>query len=85
MLAPLHETPAIERLTAGRTSITIAHRLATAEAADQVIVFDQGRVVGQGTHEELLRDSPVYRRLHADWTAGTTVRGGSAVGVSGDR
>ena len=64
---------AIERLTAGRTSITIAHRLATAETSDLVIVFDDGRVVAQGTHAELLRNSPVYQRLHADWTAGTTL------------
>jgi putative ABC transport system ATP-binding protein len=68
---------AIERLTAGRTSITIAHRLATAETSDLVIVFDEGRVVAQGTHAELLRNSPVYQRLHADWTAGTTLSSAS--------
>ena len=68
---------AIERLTAGRTSITIAHRLATAETSDLVIVFDDGRVVAQGTHAELLRNSPVYQRLHADWTAGTTLSSAS--------
>jgi ABC-type multidrug transport system fused ATPase/permease subunit len=64
---------AIERLTAGRTSITIAHRLATAENADQVVVFDAGRIVATGTHTELLSDSSVYRRLHADWATGTTL------------
>jgi putative ABC transport system ATP-binding protein len=64
---------AIERLTADRTSITIAHRLATAENADLVVVFDDGRAVAQGTHAQLLRDSPVYRRLHSDWAAGTTL------------
>lgn len=64
---------AIERLTAGRTSITIAHRLATAERADLVFVFDAGRIVARGTHEELLRDSPVYQRLHRDWATGTTL------------
>ncbi|HEX6256454.1 MAG TPA: ABC transporter ATP-binding protein [Euzebyales bacterium] len=64
---------AIERLTAGRTSITIAHRLATAENADQVVVFDAGRIVATGTHAELLADSEVYRRLHADWASGTTL------------
>ena len=71
---------AIERLTAGRTSITIAHRLATAEGADLVIVFDAGRVVAEGTHAQLLDRSPVYRRLHADWAAGTTVSPGGAAG-----
>ncbi|HSK97922.1 MAG TPA: ABC transporter ATP-binding protein [Euzebyales bacterium] len=64
---------AIERLTTGRTSITIAHRLATAESADLVIVFDRGRIAAQGTHAQLLRDSVVYRRLHADWAAGTSL------------
>jgi ATP-binding cassette subfamily B protein len=64
---------AVERLTAGRTSITIAHRLATAETADVVIVFDAGRIAARGTHAELLDRSTVYQRLHADWTAGTTL------------
>jgi putative ABC transport system ATP-binding protein len=64
---------AIEHLTAGRTSITIAHRLATAESADTVIVFDAGRVVATGTHARLLAGSDVYRALHDDWTAGTTL------------
>jgi putative ABC transport system ATP-binding protein len=75
---------AIERLTAGRTSITIAHRLATAETSDLVIVFDDGRIVAQGTHAELLRDSAVYQRLHADWTSGTTLSsaGGSVANGS---
>ena len=64
---------AIEHLTSGRTSITIAHRLATAESADFVIVFDGGRIVATGTHDELLAGSDVYRALHADWTASTTL------------
>jgi ABC-type multidrug transport system fused ATPase/permease subunit len=81
----VHLRHAIERLTAGRTSITIAHRLATAENADLVVVFDRGRVVGQGTHAQLLRDSAVYRRLHADWAAGTTISSATdTVCVAGD-
>ena len=51
----------------------VQHRLATAETSDLVIVFDEGRVVAEGTHAELLRDSDVYRRLHDDWAAGTTL------------
>jgi len=56
---------ALEKLMAGRTSIVIAHRLSTVEAADRVIVLDHGRVVDQGTHEELLGRKGLFSRLHA--------------------
>lgn len=62
---------AIERLTAGRTSVTVAHRLSTAEAADRVLVFDQGRLVQQGPHARLLEEPGVYAALHADWASVT--------------
>ena len=62
---------AIERLTAGRTSVTIAHRLATAEAAELVLVMDEGRLVEQGSHSALLARGGVYAGLYRDWTAGT--------------
>ena len=62
---------AMERLTEGRTAITIAHRLATAEAADQVLVFDRGRLVESGHHRDLLSAGGVYAALHADWVTGT--------------
>ncbi|MFT4088944.1 MAG: ABC transporter ATP-binding protein [Gordonia sp. (in: high G+C Gram-positive bacteria)] len=58
---------ALERLLSGRTSVIIAHRLSTAENADEVIVFDAGRVVQRGTHAELIDDGGVYGRLHASW------------------
>lgn len=59
---------AVDGLSAGRTSIAIAHRLSTAEAADEVIVVDQGRVVQRGPHAELVRQpDSVYARLHASW------------------
>ena len=58
---------ALERLMAGRTSVTIAHRLSTAEQADEVLVFDQGRVVQRGRHADLVADGGVYGRLHASW------------------
>ena len=58
---------AIERLTAGRTSITVAHRLSTAEAADTVLVFDSGRLVERGHHTELVAAGGVYADLHRDW------------------
>jgi putative ABC transport system ATP-binding protein len=62
---------AIDRLIAGRTSITIAHRLSTAEASDEILVFEGGRLVERGTHRELLDAGGVYTGLHADWMAGT--------------
>jgi ATP-binding cassette, subfamily B, bacterial len=63
---------AIERLTAGRTSVTVAHRLSTAEAADEVLVFDRGQLVERGPHAELVAGAGVYARLHADWARGTS-------------
>ena len=66
---------ALERLMSGRTSVTIAHRLSTAEQADEVIVFDRGRVVQRGPHAALVAERAddgepsVYARLHASWVA----------------
>ena len=54
---------AIERLMVGRTSFVIAHRLSTLRAVDRILVLDQGRMVGLGTHEELLRMCPLYQQL----------------------
>ena len=56
---------ALERLMAGRTTLVIAHRLSTVRHADRLLVFDRGRVIEEGTHEELLaRGDGHYRRLH---------------------
>ena len=61
---------ALEGLTRGRTSIAIAHRLSTAEAADEVVVVDRGRIVQRGPHRELVQDQDgVYAALHASWAA----------------
>jgi ATP-binding cassette, subfamily B, bacterial len=62
---------AMEHLTMGRTSVTIAHRLSTAESAEEILVFDRGRLVEQGTHHRLLGRHGIYAALYADWTAGT--------------
>ena len=60
---------ALERLMSGRTSVTIAHRLSTAENADEVVVVDRGRVVQRGHHSALLVEGGVYGGLHASWVA----------------
>ncbi|WP_091121539.1 ABC transporter ATP-binding protein [Nocardioides terrae] len=61
---------ALERLMSGRTSVTIAHRLSTAENADEVVVIDAGRIVQRGPHDELVREhGSVYDRLHRSWVA----------------
>lgn len=56
---------AIEKITKGRTSIVIAHRLATIKKADKIIVMDKGQIVEMGTHKELLkREDGFYRNLY---------------------
>ncbi|MEO7752422.1 MAG: ABC transporter ATP-binding protein [Terracoccus sp.] len=60
---------ALDSLTRGRTSIAIAHRLSTAQAADEVIVVDAGRIVERGHHTELVAQGGVYSRLHESWVA----------------
>ncbi|MDL4770967.1 ABC transporter ATP-binding protein [Actinomadura xylanilytica] len=60
---------ALDGVTRGRTAISIAHRLSTAEAADEVIVFDAGRIVQRGPHAELVAVPGVYADLHRSWIA----------------
>ena len=52
---------ALSELTRGKTIITIAHRLATIENADQILVVDDGKIVQQGTHQELMKQEGRYR------------------------
>jgi putative ABC transport system ATP-binding protein len=59
---------ALEGLTRGRTTIAIAHRLSTAEAADEVLVFDRGVIVQRGPHSDLVAEKDgVYAGLHRSW------------------
>jgi putative ABC transport system ATP-binding protein len=62
---------ALDRLAAGRTVITIAHRLSTAERADLVVVVDAGRVVEQGSHHDLVAADGTYARLYESWLGNT--------------
>ncbi|MEJ5907324.1 ABC transporter transmembrane domain-containing protein [Pseudomonas kermanshahensis] len=54
---------ALPSLMAGRTTLVIAHRLATVQHADRIAVIDKGRVVAVGTHRQLIEESPLYARL----------------------
>jgi ATP-binding cassette, subfamily B, bacterial len=64
---------ALRRLSAGRTTITVAHRLSTAEGADRVFVFDAGRLVETGTHEDLVDAGGVYSKLYGSWLGNVRV------------
>jgi len=60
---------ALDGLLRGRTSVTVAHRMGTAEAADEVLVFADGALVERGPHGRLVAAGGVYARLHASWVA----------------
>jgi ABC-type multidrug transport system fused ATPase/permease subunit len=57
----------LRRLLAGRTAIVIAHRLSTIRQAGRIVVLDHGRIVEQGSHDELLAAGGAYERLYRDW------------------
>ncbi len=71
---------ALARLSDGRTVVSIAHRLSTAEAADIVLVFASGRLVEQGHHRELVERGGVYAGLHRSWIGATRESGDGVVG-----
>lgn len=65
----LRATRALDQLLSRRTSVVIAHRLSTAEKADRILVFDDGRLIEDGPHTDLVAAGGVYSRLHASWVA----------------
>ncbi|MCW2751890.1 MAG: transporter ATP-binding protein, partial [Aeromicrobium sp.] len=75
----LRATRALERLLHGRTSVTIAHRLSTAENADRILVFDAGHLVEDGPHARLVDAGGIYSRLHASWIAQASLSSHAAV------
>ena len=54
---------AVDRLSQGRTVLVVAHRLATVKKADRIVVFDEGRVVATGRHDDLVAEGGLYARL----------------------
>ena len=57
----------LRRLVAGRTSIVIAHRLSTIRHASRILVMENGEIIEQGTHDELLDEGGRYWQLYRDW------------------
>ncbi|MGH9233326.1 MAG: ABC transporter ATP-binding protein, partial [Acidimicrobiales bacterium] len=74
-------TRALDRLSEGRTMVSIAHRLSTAESADMVLVFANGRIVESGTHADLVAAGGTYASLYDSWLGNT--RDGEAGGDAG--
>ena len=54
---------AVDALSAGRTTLIVAHRLATVKKADRIVVLDQGRIVATGPHDQLVAEGGLYARL----------------------
>ena len=63
----------MQRIMEGRTSIIISHRVSSAKLADKVVMLDDGEVIEQGTHDELLTLNGAYKELHDKQLAGEEV------------
>lgn len=70
-LTEIRISRAFDRVSAGRTTISIAHRLSTAARADRIIVLDHGRIVEDGSHSDLIAGNKKYARMYDAWLAST--------------
>ena len=61
----------LERLAQGRTTVSIAHRISTAERSDLILVFDEGKIVEKGEHSHLVNSKGVYSKLYESWIGNT--------------
>jgi putative ABC transport system ATP-binding protein len=77
-------TRALDRLSEGRTMVSIAHRLSTAEAADLVLVFADGRIVETGPHADLVAAGGTYASLYESWLGNTRDGDDDQFGVTSD-
>ena len=71
-LTEVRITRALDKLAAGRTTISIAHRLSTAARADRILVLDHGRLVQDGPHQQLVDVDGPYARMYEAWVASTS-------------
>ena len=62
---------AMDEIGRGRTTVIIAHRFSTVRKADRIVVIEEGQIVGQGSHQDLLASNPTYQRLYRrQWAGG---------------
>lgn len=73
-IAEVRLAKALQALSQGRTTISIAHRLSTAARADRVVVLDHGVVTEDGSHQKLLGDNGEYAKIYAQWLSATSVK-----------
>ena len=71
-LTEVRLTRALDKLAAGRTTISIAHRLSTAARADRVLVLEHGRLVQDGSHNDLVAVDGSYARMYEAWVSSTS-------------